>query len=232
MRKVRVLSVLLLLCLFCSLASCGGERYDALVVIDDAEGLTFSVRGSGNRAKQVTVKRGEELLFAQKVKVDRKVGSLGGTYGFQVLDLNFDGHSDMMLVDKVAGEEKRYVCWIADGQGGYHKSLELSGLCNIQADEKLEMLMSYSHSFYRDREYSDVPSATVTTDTVTRYIWVDGVATPFRRVSLTAYSETHRYCYSVSDYNTEEGAFSEPDDVWLSEEEYKQADFSFIFYFR
>ncbi len=232
MKRMRMLSILLLLSILCSLVSCSGERYKGKVVIDDAQGLTFSARGSDKRIKQVTVKRGEELLFSEKVKVDRKVGTLGGSYGFQVLDLNFDGRSDMMLVDKVAGEEMRYICWIAGEDGSYTRHPELTGLCNVAVDEKLKMVMSYRHSYEVTEGGDGRPDSTVTTDTVTRYIWENGELVPFRRVSLTYYSETERYCYSVSDYDTVRKEFPDPDDVWLTPAEYEKEDFSFLFYFR
>ena len=230
--KTRVFVFLLSLLLLLPLASCAGERYDALYVTDADNGLTYSVRGSGTRARQITVKRGEELLFAEKIKVDKKVGRQGGSYGFEVIDLNFDGLLDMMIVDQVAGEQKRYLCWLANADGTYTKSEELSGLCNLQADTKLEAIRSFTHTFTREKAYQDVAAATISTDTATQYVWVDGVLTPNVRVSITYYSETARYCYSVSYYDKEAKAFSDADDKWLTPEEYREYDMSFLYYFR
>lgn len=230
--KTRVFAFLLSLLLLLPLASCAGERYDALYVTDAENGLTYSVRGAGTRAKQITVKRGEELLFAERIKVNKKVGSLGGTYGFEVIDLNFDGLLDMMIVDEVAGEQKRYLCWLANADGSYTKSEELSGLCNLKAYEKLQAVRSFSHSFESEKAYSDVAAATISTDAATQYVWVNGILTPSIRISITYYSETARYCYSVSYYDEETKAFSDSDDKWLTPEEYKEYDMSFLYYFR
>ena len=82
--KMRLLLLLITASLLLSLAACSGERYDGLYAVDDESGLTFTVRGSGSRPKQISVKRGEELLFTTKVKIPKSIGRLGGDYGFSI----------------------------------------------------------------------------------------------------------------------------------------------------
>ena len=143
--KMRWLLLLVTLSILLSLAACSGERYDGLYAVDDESGLTFTVRGSGTRPKQISVKRGEELLFTAKVKIPKKLGSLGGDYGFSAVDLNFDGHTDFMIASDVSGDCTSYLCWLynADAQT-YEASQDLSGLYNIKADAELKAFISSS----------------------------------------------------------------------------------------
>ncbi len=230
--KKRILYLLLCLLMLLPLCSCAAEKYD-LVYSETHGELEYNVRGSKNRARQIVVKRGDEILFAEKIKVNRKVGSLGGSYGFEVTDLNFDGHDDMMIVNEKAGDQKVYTCWIWDAEENtfaFHK--DLTGLCNVKSDSILQAVFGFSHTFSSEKAYDDAPAATVSTDTTTKYIWVDGKLTPQVKASITYYSETALYCYSVSYYDQKAGAFMDSDDKWLTPEEYKQQDMSFLYYFK
>ncbi len=231
--KKRLLPFLLLLCLLLSAASCGGERYDSLYYIDHEDGLTFGLRGSGTRPKQVVVKRGEELLWSERVKVSKEVGSLGGTYGFDCPDLNFDGHPDIVLASGIAGDQVSNLCWIYDVEKEtYTLSEELSALYNVRANAELEAVFSFLHTYKAEEAYLDAPASHQWTDAATKHIWVDGALTPDIRVSITYYSEPDRYCYSVAYYNADSEDFDQPDDTWLTPEEYKALDMSFLYYFK
>lgn len=232
MKKLWIL-LLLAVSVLLSLASCAAERYDGLYAVDDESGLTFTVRGSGTRPKQISVKRGEELLFTAKVKIPKGLGRMGGDYGFFVLDLNFDGHSDFMIADGVSGDCTSYLCYLYQPDlGTYVRSDALSGLCNVKADPELEAVFAFTHTYTTEEAYLDVPATYISTDTTTKYKWKDGVLTPHSRASITYYSETGLYCYSVSDYDSKAGEFSESDDKWLTPEEYKTYDMHFLYYFK
>ena len=233
MKKRLILCALALVMLF-SFAACGKEQYDLVYAVDQ-DSLTYCVRGSEMRAKQIVVKRGEEILWSQKVKVDKDVGRQGGNYGFSVLDLNFDGHNDFMIADNVAGDCISYICWLWDvGQNTFVQSERLTGLCNVKADENLQAVFGFSHSFERDVAYLDVPEASITTDSATKYIWKDGVLTPEIRVSITYYSETAMYLYSVAYYDEETQQFEDDytAERWMTPDEYKTQDLSFLYYFK
>lgn len=223
---------LVFLLLFCSV-SCGEEKYN-LLYSEDVGDLTFSVRGSGKRLRQVVVKRSDGiLLFAEEVKVDPSVGEQGGTYGLDVTDLNFDGVSDFLLTVSVVGECKEQLVWIWDpGVSEYRKSEALSGKCNVEADGKLETVFTFSHFYTTEKAYADVPASHTTVDAVTQWEPSDGDFLPSQTVSLTYYSETDRYCYSVSYFDVSLGKFEDPDDYWFTPEEYEKEDFSFLYYFR
>lgn len=233
----RFIALLLLFAIaLLSFVSCAKERYDALYVVDDNDnGLTFSVRGSGTRAKQITVKRGEDLLWAKKVSVKKDVGTLGGHYGFEVLDLNFDGSTDFMIVNEVAGDCRSYICFLWDAEkGDYIQSKELTGLCNVKADGERKAIFGFTHTYETEEAYADVPASSITTDAATKYVWKEGALTPEIRVSVTFYSETDRYLYSVAYYDEETKEWNEAYDTerWFTPEEYARQDLSFLYYFK
>ena len=62
--KIKILSLILCLTFLLTLASCAFERHDLLHSIE-IDGVTYCVRGSGTRAKQLVVKRGDDVLWAR-----------------------------------------------------------------------------------------------------------------------------------------------------------------------
>ena len=75
--KKRALILILCFSLLLPLASCARERFDELYTETVGE-LTFAVRGKNTRPRQIVVKRGEEILWAKKVKVKKDLGAQGG----------------------------------------------------------------------------------------------------------------------------------------------------------
>ncbi len=231
--KKTALLLLLCTCLVLSLASCSGERYSLLYSVDDAAGLTFCVRGSGSRPKQIVVKQGDTLLFSTKVDIDRKVGKLGGDFGFEAVDLNFDGHTDFLIVDAVSGECRSCLVWLYDpAADDYIPSPELTGMNNVKADAELKAVFSFEHTYTKEQAYMDVPVTYQSTDAATKYVWKGGVLTPEIRVSVTYYSEVDTYCYSVAHYDEADQKFADSDDKWLTPDAYKSYDMSFLYYFK
>ncbi len=233
--KKRLLLILLGICIFTSLlSSCAPtERYDSLYYVDPGE-FTFGVRGTGTRVKQLVIKKGEEILLLENLKVSKNVGSRGGNYGLEVLDLNFDGHMDVMVADNLIGECLYYQCWLWNAQSSaFEKSEELTGLANIKTDEKLQAVFAYSTETKStpspDPEEADY---TIIRDTTTKYIWEDGVFHASIAASITYYSETDRYEYSVYYYNPETQVLEEDQNLWMTPAEYREADLAFIYYFR
>lgn len=230
--KKRILCLLLCLLTLLPLTSCSTEKHE-LLYSETHGSLEYNVRGSGNRAKQIVVKKGDEILFAEKIKVHRKVGSLGGSYGFEVTDLNFDGYDDMMIVNEKADDQKVYTCWLWDPDSeSFYLHKGLTGLCNVKSDPVLQAVFAFSHSYSHEKAYDDAPEANVSTDATTKYIWVDEKLTPQVRASITYYSETDLYCYSVAYYDQKSEGFLDSDDKWLTPEEYKEQDMSFLYYFQ
>ena len=230
MKKTIVLLMILLMLLPLAV-SCKAERFSLLYSIE-ANGVTYCVRGQGNRPKQILAKRGEEILWESKVSVARDLGDLGGDYGLKILDLNFDSRPDVMIPTTANGECVSYACWLQnDDSTGYTYSEELSALCNLKIDTELLAVFGFSQTSLKKTDKDGVDYM-APMDTTTKYVWREGKLLPQIRVSLTHYPPEERYCYAVSYYDEKDGEFNDPDDVWLTPEEYESTDFSFIYYFR
>jgi len=224
----------LLLCLLClfSAVGCAVEQHSLLYQLTVGP-ITYCVRGTGSRARQIVLRANDEVIWTTSVKVSSNIGAQDGTYGFEVLDLNFDGYQDFMIANNVAGEAISYLCWVWDPNGeGYVQSQELSGLCNIMVHEELKAIFAFTHTYEIEEEYLDAPASSISTDSTTKYIWKKGVLTPEVRATITYYSEFKRYCYSLAYYDEELGDFGMSDDRWLTPEEYEKRDMSFLYYFR
>ena len=230
--KKRALILILCFSLLLPLASCARERFDELYTETVGE-LTFAVRGKNTRPRQIVVKRGEEILWAKKVKVKKDLGAQGGNYGFVATDLNFDGTTDFMIADEISGDCISYLCYLWNTEKEtFQYSKELSELYNIRPDSEKKALRGFTHVSEKISRRE-----VVITDAATMYIWKDGALTPERRISLTYYSETDAYCLSARIYNPETSAFdldieSFPDKWFLTEEALKDYDLSQLYYFR
>lgn len=230
--KKRILIFILCVAALLSLASCAKERFDELYSETVGE-LTFVVRGTDPRAKQIVVKSGDEILWAKKVKINKSVGALDGSYGFLATDLNFDGTTDFMIADEVSGDCISYLCYLWDAEEQtFKRSDALSDLYNVKPDPEKKSLLGFSHISEKISK-QDV----VITDTATRYVWKDGELTPERCIALTYYSETESYCLSAKIYNPDTKAFDLdiegiPDKWFLTEESLKDYDLSQLYYFR
>lgn len=215
-----------------TLLSCAAERYD-LLYETTVDSLTYRVRGSGTRAKQIAVVSDDTVIWTKKIKVSKSVGSQNGTYGFEVLDLNFDGKPDFMIANDIAGDCIAYTCWLWDESSQkYQKSEELSGLCNIKADAELSAIFAFTHTYETVKSDTDMPDASIACDSATKYEWANGKLIPSVRASITFYSESNLYCYSLSYYDESLGKLGASDDKWLTPEEYAQYDMRFLYYFK
>lgn len=229
-KKIAVLLVVLLL--LSTLAACAGERHDLLYETTVGD-IVYRVRGSGTRAKQIVLLSGGEIIWEQGVKVSKSVGTQEGTYGFEVLDLNFDGNNDFMIANDVAGDCVSYTCWLWDAEKKtYSLSKELSGLCNIAVREELSAVFAFTHTYEVEQSYTDTPASSTACDTTTKYEWIDGKLTATVRASITYYSESDCYCYALSYYDKATGKLGEPDEKWLTREKYQEYDMSFLYYFK
>lgn len=230
MRK-KILLLLLCAALLLPLVSCA-ERYD-LLHSEEHDGITYCVRGTGNTAKQIVVKEGDKVLWHQTVDIDGSVGNLNDNYGFEVLDLNFDGQLDLMIAQKEEGVLISYLCFLRSPDGfDYQFSEKLSGLVNIKADARLKAIFGFSHTVSYEQEYGDTKASAISTDSTTKYIWKDGTLIPETRVSVAYYEKSNLYCYSVAYYDEIAGAFEDSADKWLTPEEYREEDMSFLYYFK
>ncbi|MBR3895091.1 MAG: hypothetical protein IKJ35_08085 [Clostridia bacterium] len=232
--KKRILCFLLCAVTLLSLVSCANEKYDLLYSVNVGD-VTYCVRGSGTQAKQIVVKKGDEILWAKKVKVDSKVGNLGETYGFEATDLNFDGVTDFMIACKVEKDCTSYLCyvWSAEKET-YLLSEDLGKLYNVKADPELKAIFGFSRTHEEEKGYLDAPPATIDSDIATKYIWKDGKLLPQMRTSVTFYSATNYYLYSVAYYNAETKEWTDDfyNEKWFTPEEYAKQDLSFLYYFK
>ena len=230
MKLIRLCSILLcVLLLLPLLISCTGERFDLLYEIEQ-NGLTFSVRGSGDRVKQITVKENGKVIWSKRVRTDKKMEKIDDTYGLVVQDVDFDGYDDILIAIEKEGECIRYDCyWRVNSKPQYNLNEELSSLYNVRADARLGAIFTFSQSTDArgDNSY-------LRTDKVTKYFWVDGKLVPDMYAALHYYSGGGQkpYCYSVAYYDRDLGDFLDSSDKWLTEEEYESTDWSFLYYFK
>ncbi len=229
--KKRLLSLLLCILCLCTSVGCAVEQHTLLYQLTVGS-TTYCVRGTGTKARQIVLRENGEVIWAKSVKVSGSVGAQDGTYGFEVLDLNFDGNNDFMIANNVAGDTISYLCWLWNPTSGtYEQSNELSGLCNIQPREDMKAIFAFTHTYELEDAYLDSPASSISADSTTKYVWKDGKLIPEIRATITYYSEFKRYCYSLAYYDEELGRLGDSDDRWLSPEEYKQHDWSFLYYF-
>ena len=216
--KKRLLSLLCALVLF---SSCAGN---APLYSIEAEGRVYEINGSKRRT--VIVSEDGERLQKLKIKTDGSVGASDGSYGMEVLDLNFDGLADLKIAVSVNGELISEACYLQNPETGlYEKSPALAQLYTIGVVAEQKLVLSYFG-------VTEDPSSGVTTDAVVAYTWQGDGLIPYRKLTLTYYPATDLYCYGVADYIDTALAFDEPKENWLTPEKFEETDWGFFYYFR
>lgn len=233
MKKI-LLSLLLCMALLLTLCSCAKEKYELLYEVN-LDGITYCVRGSGTRAKQIVVKNGDTVTWHKKVKVSKKIGSQTGTYGFFAEDLNFDGYRDLRIATDVSGDCVSYICFLYNPATQKYVSYEdLNKLYNVQPNAELKAVFGFDHLYETEPAYNDVPEQKTSKDITTKYVWENGKLTPQMRVSLTHYSIGDRYLYTIAYYDSETNSFFEDymNEIWMTADEYRNMDLHTLYYFK
>lgn len=230
MKPIKLCSLLFCILLLMPLiTACATERFDLLYQVKQ-NGLTYCVRGTKDRVKQIVVKEGDKAIWSKRVRTDRDMGKVDDTYGLSVQDLNFDGYDDVLIAIAKDGDCISYDCYIrTDEKPQYNLSTELSGLCNIKADARLKAILVFEET----TEARD-DNAFLRTEKVTKYFWKEGKLVPDMYAAIQYYSggEQKPYYYSVAYYDEELGDFLDSSDLWFTEDEYEAADWSFFYYFK
>ena len=230
MKSIKLLNLLLcVLLLLPILSSCVWERHTLLLEVEQ-NGITYSVRGKGERVKQIVVKKDGKAVWSKSVKTNRKMEKVDENYGLSIQDLNFDGYDDILIATQKEGDCVTYECYIRKGSDyKYERNEELSALYNVKADARLGAIFAFEQT--REARGDD---AYTTCDKAVKYLWKDGKLVPDMYVALHYYSdsELHPYCYAVSYYDEELGKFLDSYDDWLTEEDYKNSDLSVLYYFK
>ena len=231
MKKTSLLlfSILLVLSLF-SLASCAAS---APLYTQTDGARTYAIYGSGKRPTRILVTENGNTVWEQRVTVKKAVGERNGTYGFAVLDLNFDGYADIKIaIDGKDDQLTERVFLQIPETGSYAESELFKGLYTLGTDPTQQAVFSFTHQTSYSKDYEEGKGIYISEDVTTAHIWENGVLVPYRRVSLTYYSERNVYIYSVSDYNETDGTFYDSDDKLIYPDQFEKTDFGFLYYFR
>ncbi len=214
------LAVLILLPLL--LTACGSK---APLYSVSSEDRIYELRRTINRST-VTVTENGESVWEITVKTKKSARDSYGTCGLEILDLNFDGLSDVKIALSEEDEKVTEVCYLQNAETGlYEKSEALAQLYTVGVVEKQCLILSYSGII------ADQTSGK-TEETVVAYQWQGDSLIPYRKLILTYYPAQERYCYGVADYLDGSFQFDEPNEKWLTPEEYAETDWSFFYYFR
>ncbi len=227
----RILIPVLILSLLLPLSSCAAS---GKLLVSHTEGtLRFDVYG-GKKARRIEICNTESGK-TQTVRIYQRksVGEQNGNFGFAVMDLNFDGYADFKIAKKAAGEMLTEVVYLYDPvSASFKKSKSFEGLFTLGVLPNEHAILSFTHAESETKEYSDAGIVYTVTDAATAYQWQDGKLVPYRRVSLTYYSERDIYLLAVADYSEATGTFGDSEDRWLSPEKVTETDLSALYYFR
>lgn len=221
-------------CLACTLlalllAACSAHK-DLLYTTTDGE-RTISVLGSGDRVWYLSVSEGGKEIWSHRIYADKTVGARNGTYGFRLMDVNFDGKNDLVIAITAENDVTTEQVYLQTS-GGYELSTALDGKCNLAIDTRQELVFAFQHTDRIEQDASVAKTYHVITDRATAYSWQGNTLVPRRYVSLTYYGGSDRYCYSVADYEATTGTWKDSDDRWMTPEEYAAQAFDGLYYFK
>ncbi len=204
------------------LTACGAKQPLYSVSQDDR---TYEIRRNGKRTT-VTVTENDEAVWEITVKAKRSAWDAYGTGGLEIVDLNFDGLSDIKIALSEEDEKITEVCYLQDPATGlYEKSEALAQLYTVGVVKKQKLILSYMG-------VTEDQASGVTEESIVAYQWQGDSLIPYRRVTITYYPAQDRYCYGVADYLDGSFQFDEPNEKWLTPGQYADTDWSFFYYFR
>ena len=220
MKRIISLALAALVLFSCTLTSCGAKK----ISISDGDRV-YQIRKSGGK-RIISVYENNTQIWETKVKINRSADNLNDTLGVEVLDLNFDGYSDIKIATSEKDDMITSVCYLQNPSTGlYEKSPALAELYTIDVLPENELVLSY-FGFSEDL----VTGSTV--ETVIAYKWQGDGLLPYRKLTITYYPIEDRYCYGASDYLAANLQFDEPVERWFTPEEFSQVDLSFFYYFK
>ena len=220
MKKIVSLLLATLILLSCSLISCGAKKHS----ISDGDRV-YQIRKSGGK-RIVSVYENGTQIWEAKVQVKSSANGLNNTLGVDVLDLNFDGYSDIKIATSEKDDMITSVCYLQNPSTGlYEKSPALAELYTVDVLPENELVLSYFG-------FSTEPVTGSEVETVIAYKWQGDGLLPYRKLTITYYPIEDRYCYGASDYLPANLQFDEPVERWFTPEEFSQIDLSFFYYFK
>lgn len=227
MKKKLLCLALAVGCLF-ALPSCTSKNVLYTVADGDRE---ISVLG-GNKVNYLTVSENDSVVWEKRIYADRTVGNRNGTYGLQVLDINFDGLNDLIIAITADDDVTTENVYIRQSDGSYKLSGAFDEKCNLAIDAEQELIFGFLRTDKTEKDADSGKTYHVKTDTATAYSWQDNTLIPRRYVSLTYYGGSDCYCYSVADYDATAGAWERADDYWMTPEQYANETFEALYYFK
>ena len=222
MKKFVSLLLALTVLIPCLLTSCGAKKTVHSIT---SHGRVYDICGKGSHRTVIVTENGVQI-WETRVDVEKKIGKQDGTYGLAILDLNFDGLDDIKISISETDEKITALCYLQNPTTGLYDACNvLSEIYTVDAVADKQLLLSY------DGISKDAITG-VTVESITAYRWQGDGLIPYRRLSITYYPTENRYCYGTSDYLDGSLRFDDPDETWLTPEQYRNTDWSFFYYFR
>ena len=220
MKKIISLALATLILLSCALTSCGKSK----ITIPDGD-RSYQIQKSGQK-RIITVYVNDVEIWETKEKVKSSVDGIDECFGVEVLDLNFDGYSDIKIATSKSDDKISAVCYLQNSTTGlYEESTALAELYTIETLPEQQLVLSYFGIT------TDMVNGS-TVETVIAYKWQGDGLLPYRKLTITHYPIENRYCYGVADYLNGSLQFDEPIERWFTPEEFSQVDLSFFYYFK
>lgn len=230
MKTKQICACLACILLALLLAACG-KHNELLYAVADGE-RTVSVLGSDSRVWYLSVSEGGKEIWSKRIYADKTIGARNGTYGFRLMDVNFDGKNDLVVAITAEGDVTTEQVYLQTSGGSYELSTALEGKCNLAIDARQELVFAFQHTDRIEQDASVAKTYHVITDRSTAYSWQGNTLVPRRYVSLTYYGGSDRYCYSVADYDAKTGTWEDSDDRWMTPAEYATQTFDGLYYFK
>ena len=208
---IRCALALAVLMLVTSLSSCLGKVLYQ-VTVDD---FTYTLRGSQDRAEQITVTRDGKRVAAYQ-KRGLPVKESGEHYGFRLIDLNFDQKNDMQLLIAREDNGDIYATYLWDEESGkYVYSTALSALSGLDTIDSLEAITAREFEITIDPATDDTPDFEIRREAFVIYLWQNGKPVAVHRKELTYYEESDIYCYLIQERN-EQGEWDVVRESWIT----------------
>ena len=191
--------------------------------------FTLKLYGNLSECRIVKVYDKSVRLATLKLNVDKELLSESSLFDPYLTDINGDGHLDLIIPhSKDSNQSIIYSAFTWDNEiRQFIPQTALTKLANIEINTDNNTIASTVNTrIVIAEEQANVPEVFEDETCFTEYKLIENIFVPFRERSLTYYSDTDIYCYSIYDYNEKTKELEYTDEQWITEEEAKNIKLS------
>ena len=182
----------------------------------DAEGYSFSFKGSFYSVKKVVIKSEELGRISLPFEASTDIFD-SDDFNITFTDINADGAKDILIPCLYEGEDTFFSIFTAkDGSFVYNEALRS---LPFKSSSEGIIYSEYTQKEIIAEATENSPEDYILTHAIERHVLRDEKLITLERRAIIYYSESNYYCYSIYTYDPEYDELTYSDEKWFSRED-------------